>query len=118
MVALVWVSTSTSVQQNKCVSRSKAHYLVTFSLLFDMHWGLLTKYIKIRSKKRMTLVHPWQVTARGGQPTLICEAGDTETQALSGGSCIEIPHTVDCLQVATWLQCKPSRRFYNHGESS
>ena len=40
----------------------------------------------------------WQVTARGGQPTLICEAGDTETQALSGGSCIEIPHTVDCLQ--------------------
>ena len=46
----------------------------------------------------------WQVTARGGQPTLICEAGDTETQALSGGSCIEIPHTVDCLQVRIWLQ--------------
>ena len=41
------------------------------------------------------------MTARGGQPTLICEAGDTETQALSGGSCIEIPHTVDCLQVGT-----------------
>ena len=39
-----------------------------------------------------------QVVARGGQPLLICEAGDTETQEMSGGSFLEIPHTVDCLQ--------------------
>ena len=39
-----------------------------------------------------------QVVARGGQPLLICEAGDTETQEMSGGSFMEIPHTVDCLQ--------------------
>ena len=39
-----------------------------------------------------------QVVARGGQPLLICESGDTETQEMSGGSFLEIPHTVDCLQ--------------------
>jgi len=39
-----------------------------------------------------------QVTARGGQPILICEAGDTETQAMTQANCIPIPHTVDCLQ--------------------
>ena len=39
-----------------------------------------------------------QVVARGGKPLLICEAGDTETQEMSGGSYLEIPHTVDCLQ--------------------
>jgi len=39
-----------------------------------------------------------QVTARGGQPILICETGDLETQNMSGGDFIEIPHTVDCLQ--------------------
>jgi len=39
-----------------------------------------------------------QVSARGGQPILICETGDVETQNMSGGDYIEIPHTVDCLQ--------------------
>jgi len=39
-----------------------------------------------------------QVAARGGQPILICETGDVETQNMSGGDYIEIPHTVDCLQ--------------------
>lgn len=38
-----------------------------------------------------------QVTAREGRPILLCEQGDTETQAF-GRSCIEIPHAVDCLQ--------------------
>jgi glucosamine--fructose-6-phosphate aminotransferase (isomerizing) len=38
-----------------------------------------------------------QVTAREGRPVLICETGDTETQAL-GSSAIEIPRTVDALQ--------------------
>ena len=42
-----------------------------------------------------------QVTARGGQPILICEAGDTETQTMTASPCIEIPHTVDCLQVVS-----------------
>ena len=36
---------------------------------------------------------------RGGRPILICEKDDTETQELSPGYSIEIPHTVDCLQV-------------------
>ena len=40
-----------------------------------------------------------QVAARGGQPILICETGDVETQNMSGGDYIQIPHTVDCLQV-------------------
>ena len=39
-----------------------------------------------------------QVVARGGQPLLICEAGDLETQEMSGGNFLEVPHTVDCLQ--------------------
>ena len=39
-----------------------------------------------------------QVIAREGRPILVCEAGDEETKAMSN-KCIEIPHTVDCLQV-------------------
>merc|ERR1712025_538659 len=38
-----------------------------------------------------------QVTARGGQPILICEQDDEETKAMSPNF-LEIPHTVDCLQ--------------------
>eukprot|EP00092_Neocalanus_flemingeri_P027786 GFUD01030162.1.p1 GENE.GFUD01030162.1~~GFUD01030162.1.p1 ORF type:complete len:683 (+),score=142.50 GFUD01030162.1:58-2106(+) len=38
-----------------------------------------------------------QVTARGGQPILICEQNDEETKAMSPNF-LEIPHTVDCLQ--------------------
>lgn len=38
-----------------------------------------------------------QITAREGRPVLVCEKGDRETQSFSN-SCIEIPHTVDCLQ--------------------
>ena len=40
----------------------------------------------------------FQVVARGGQPLLICETGDSETMEMSGGHYLEIPHTVDCLQ--------------------
>jgi len=39
-----------------------------------------------------------QVIAREGQPVLLCEQGDTETQAFCAQSFLEIPHTVDCLQ--------------------
>lgn len=39
-----------------------------------------------------------QVTAREGRPIVICEKGDIETQTLAF-KCIEVPHTVDCLQV-------------------
>ncbi len=39
---------------------------------------------------------------RGGRPILICEEGDEETRQLSPGTCIEIPHTVDCLQVSSF----------------
>jgi len=38
-----------------------------------------------------------QVIAREGRPILVCEAGDEETKTMSS-KCIEIPHTVDCLQ--------------------
>jgi len=38
-----------------------------------------------------------QVTAREGEPIIICETGDVETQKHSSKS-IEVPHTVDCLQ--------------------
>lgn len=38
-----------------------------------------------------------QVTAREGRPIVICEEGDTETQSFAS-KCIEVPHTVDCLQ--------------------
>lgn len=38
-----------------------------------------------------------QVSARDGKPIILCEVGDTETQSY-GSSCIEVPHTVDCLQ--------------------
>ena len=38
-----------------------------------------------------------QVIAREGRPILLCDAGDTETQALST-KIMEVPHTVDCLQ--------------------
>ncbi|XP_026681612.1 glutamine--fructose-6-phosphate aminotransferase [isomerizing] 1-like [Diaphorina citri] len=38
-----------------------------------------------------------QVIARDGRPIVICEKGDTETQALATKT-LEVPHTVDCLQ--------------------
>lgn len=39
-----------------------------------------------------------QVTARDGRPIVICEHGDVETQKYAS-QFIEVPHTVDCLQV-------------------
>lgn len=39
-----------------------------------------------------------QVTARDGRPIVICERGDVETQKYAS-QFIEVPHTVDCLQV-------------------
>ncbi|XP_022247295.1 glutamine--fructose-6-phosphate aminotransferase [isomerizing] 2-like isoform X1 [Limulus polyphemus] len=38
-----------------------------------------------------------QVTARDGQPIIICEKGDRETQKHAFHT-LEVPHTVDCLQ--------------------
>lgn len=38
-----------------------------------------------------------QVTAREGRPIVICEKGDEETASFAS-KCIEVPHTVDCLQ--------------------
>jgi glucosamine 6-phosphate synthetase-like amidotransferase/phosphosugar isomerase protein len=40
-----------------------------------------------------------QVTAREGRPIIICEKGDKETQSFASRS-LEVPHTVDCLQVS------------------
>jgi glucosamine--fructose-6-phosphate aminotransferase (isomerizing) len=40
-----------------------------------------------------------QVTAREGRPIIICEKGDKETKELASKS-LEVPHTVDCLQVS------------------
>jgi glucosamine 6-phosphate synthetase-like amidotransferase/phosphosugar isomerase protein len=40
-----------------------------------------------------------QVTAREGRPIIICEKGDKETQGFASKS-LEVPHTVDCLQVS------------------
>lgn len=40
-----------------------------------------------------------QVIARDGRPIVICEKGDEETQALAHKT-LEVPHTVDCLQVS------------------
>lgn len=39
-----------------------------------------------------------QVLARGSSPILIAEEGDGETEKLSSGRTLAIPHTVDCLQ--------------------
>lgn len=39
-----------------------------------------------------------QVTARECRPIVICEKGDIETQSFAS-KFIEVPHTVDCLQV-------------------
>lgn len=39
-----------------------------------------------------------QVKARGGQPIVICEENDKETQQFAH-KCLEVPKTVDCLQV-------------------
>lgn len=39
-----------------------------------------------------------QVLARGSNPILIAEEGDTETEKYSSGRTLAIPHTVDCLQ--------------------
>lgn len=39
-----------------------------------------------------------QVQAREGRPILICEEGDEETIALAPRA-LEVPRTVDCLQV-------------------
>lgn len=41
-----------------------------------------------------------QVQAREGRPILICEENDTETISHSSQS-LELPKTVDCLQVRT-----------------
>lgn len=39
-----------------------------------------------------------QVKARGGQPIVICEDGDKETMQFAH-KVLEVPKTVDCLQV-------------------
>lgn len=39
-----------------------------------------------------------QVTAREGRPIVICEKDDVETKSLAWQT-IDVPHTVDCLQV-------------------
>lgn len=39
-----------------------------------------------------------QVTAREGRPIVICEKDDFETKSLAWQT-IDVPHTVDCLQV-------------------
>lgn len=38
-----------------------------------------------------------QVKARGGQPIVICEEGDKDTEQFAS-SVLEVPKTVDCLQ--------------------
>lgn len=40
-----------------------------------------------------------QVKARGGQPIVICESGDKETE-MYASKILEVPKTVDCLQVS------------------
>lgn len=40
-----------------------------------------------------------QVTAREGRPIIICEKGDKETKSFASRT-LEVPHTVDCLQVS------------------
>lgn len=45
-----------------------------------------------------------QVTARDGRPIIICEEGDTDTKSFSKRS-LEIPKTVDCLQVIPIFLC-------------
>lgn len=44
-----------------------------------------------------------QVTARDGRPIIVCEKGDTETASYAYKT-IEVPPTVDCLQVRHKLQ--------------
>lgn len=39
-----------------------------------------------------------QVTARDGRPIIVCEKGDAETASYAYKT-IEVPPTVDCLQV-------------------
>ena len=39
-----------------------------------------------------------QVTARDGRPIIVCEKGDSETASYAYKT-IEVPPTVDCLQV-------------------
>jgi len=54
-----------------------------------------------------------QVTAREGRPIIICEKDDEETSSF-GYKTVEVPHTVDCLQVKYCLVCcmlKPSAIF-------
>lgn len=46
-----------------------------------------------------------QVKARNCSPILICEEGDTETISQSNKA-LEIPRTVDCLQVSAFLSTK------------
>lgn len=43
-----------------------------------------------------------QVKARGGQPIVICEDGDKETE-MYASKVLEVPKTVDCLQVRSFL---------------
>lgn len=47
-----------------------------------------------------------QVTAREGRPIVICEKDDVETKSLAWQT-IDVPHTVDCLQVLIKL-----KKFY------
>jgi hypothetical protein len=50
-----------------------------------------------------------QVTAREGRPIIICEKGDKETQSFASRS-LEVPHTVDCLQVS---HCNSGFKLFN-----
>lgn len=57
-----------------------------------------------------------QVTAREGRPIVICEKDDVETKNLAWQT-IDVPHTVDCLQVFVefkyYFHIKKSKIFYN-----
>lgn len=44
-----------------------------------------------------------QVKARGGQPIVICESGDKETEQYAS-KILEVPKTVDCLQVSSTIK--------------
>jgi glutamine---fructose-6-phosphate transaminase (isomerizing) len=46
-----------------------------------------------------------QVKARGGQPIVICEENDKETMQFAH-KVLEVPKTVDCLQVRIWINFK------------
>lgn len=54
-----------------------------------------------------------QVTARDGRPIIICEKGDSETASYAYKT-IEVPPTVDCLQVETKFDCFIHLNFYRN----